>query len=245
MLRPLLLSVLLLGLAAAPAGAAPSASTEVLECESSLDQSARTMVVEGRMRTLPGARKLQMRFELQTRTADRAKWSRVAVPGFTAYSTADPAPRRYVFDKRIEGLGARARYRMVGRFRWRGADYGVLESARRTSAACTQADLRPDLEAERIGVTAGERADSSRYAVPVRNAGRSVAGPFSVGLTVDGVALKPVSVVTGLAAGARSELVFDGPTCRPGSAIVAHVDPAATVDEREEGDNVLSRACPS
>lgn len=244
MLRPILLAAALLVLAAAPASAAPSVTTKLLECESSLDQVARTMVVEGRMRTLPGARRLQMRFELQTRLTKRVRWSRVPVPGFGAYSTADPAPRRYVFDKRIEGLSAPAEYRMVVRFRWLGADGDTLETARRFSPACGQADLRPDLEPDRIGAAPTERADTSRYVVPVRNAGASVAAPFAVGLTVDGVVLRPVSVVTGLGEGARSELVFEGPRCRPGSALVAHVDPDGAVDEREEDDNVLSRACP-
>jgi len=243
--RLLLLPLALLALPAAPAAAAPSVSTKVLECESSLDQPARTMVVEGRMRTVPGARRLQMRFSLQTRLPGRTRWIRVAVPGFTDWSTADPAPRRYVFDKRIEGLAAPAQYRMIVRFRWLGAGDDVLASARRTSASCAQADLRPDLEAERIGVAAGEQPGTSRYVVPVRNDGPSVAAPFALGLTVDGVALRPVSVVTGLAPGARSELTFDGPRCRAGSTLVAHVDPDGEVDERDESDNVLSRACPA
>lgn len=244
MLRPTLLAAALLCVVATPATAAPSASTKVLECESSLDQTARTMVVAGRMRTLPDARALQMRFALQTRLTRRAKWARVPVPGFGAYTTATPAPRRYVFDKRIEGLSAPAEYRMVVRFRWLGAEDEKLETARRTSGVCGQSDLRPDLQAERIGVEAGEQADTSRYVVPVRNAGASVAPPFAVGLTVDGVVLRPISVVTGLGEGARSELVFAGPRCRPGSRLVAHVDPDGTVDERDEGDNVLSRGCP-
>lgn len=244
-MRRLLLLTFLLVLPAAPALAAPSATTKVLECEISLDQSARTLVVEGRMRTVPGARRLRMRFELQTRAPGRTKWARVSVPGFGAWSTAEPAPRRYVFDKRVEGLTAPADYRMVVRFRWLGTGDRVLESVRRTSAICAQEDLRPDLETERIGVQPTDRGDTSRYVVPVRNVGGSVAAPFSVGLTVDGAALRPVSVVTGLGQGGRSELVFEGPRCRPGSTLVAQVDLDGVVDERDEGDNVLSRGCPS
>ena len=246
MLRPLLPALLLLALAvpAAAVAATPSVATKLLECKPSLDQAARTMVVEGRMKTLPGARRLQMRFVLQTRGAERTKWTRVAVPGFSGYSTADPAPKRYVFDKRIEGLEAPADYRMVVRFRWLGGNGRVLDTARRTSPVCAQADLRADLAPERIGVAPSGQPDVGRYVVPIRNAGASAAGPFAVGLTVDGVVLRPLSVVTGLAAATRSELIFEGPRCRPGSALVATVDPDGAVDERDEGDNVLSRACP-
>lgn len=232
-----LLVIAALGAWVPAASAAPSASVRVAACESSLDPAARMMTAEGRMRTLPGARKLQMRFDLQSRRPDRARWTRVVAPGLGVYNTADPAPRRYVFEKRVERLTAPARYRMLVRFRWLGAGDQRLASVQRTSAVCNQPDLRPDLEVERIGVSGGT------YTVPVRNAGRSSAGPFAVALTVDGVALAPVRVSTGLPVDGRSELVFEGPPCRPGRSIVARVDPDGAVDERDEADNQAVRAC--
>ena len=235
----LILSVVAaLGASVPAASAAPSASVRLAACDSALDAAGRTMTVEGRMRTLPGARKLQMRFELQTRRPDRALWTRVVAPGFGVYATADPAPRRYVFDKRVERLTAPAQYRMLVRFRWLGAGDERLASVLRTSAICRQADLRPDLEVDRVAVSGGT------YTVPVRNTGRSGAGPFAVGLSVDGVALAPVRVITGLQVDGRSEVVFDGPPCRPGRSLVARVDPDGAVDERDEADNELVRACP-
>lgn len=237
---PLIVLVLFAALGAwvPAASAAPSASVQVTACHSSLDPAARTMTVEGRMRTLPGARKLQMRFELQSRWPDRARWTRVVAPGLGVYTTADPAPRQYVFDRRVERLAAPAEYRMLVRFRWLGPGDQRLATVRRISAVCRQIDLRPDLEVERIGVSGGT------YAVPVRNAGRSSAGPFNVALTVDGVALAPARVSVGLPVDGRSELLFDGPPCRPGRSIVVRVDPDGAVDERDEADNQVVRACP-
>ncbi len=241
-MKPLLLIAVALGLwAPAASAASPSATTRLLECQSSLDPSARTMTVESRMRTLDGARRLQVRFELQTRLPGGAKWARVPAPGFGAWNTADPAPRRYVFAKRVEGLLAPAAYRMLVRFRWLDAGGRRLASAERTSPVCAQPDLRADLEPVRIGLGASR----GTYTVPVRNAGRAPAEPFLVSLTVDGTALAPLRVITGLPVKGRTELVFEGPVCRPGGSIVVRVDSDGAVDERDEADNQLVRACPA
>lgn len=225
------------------ASAAPATSARLTACESSLDQPARTMAVEGRMKTLDGARKLQMRFELQVRLPDRARFTRVAAPGFGAWNTAEPAPRRYVFEKRVEALAAPARYRMLVRFRWLGADDERLASTRRVSPVCAQADLRPDLEVTRIEIGPADRPELRRYTVPVQNTGRSLAGPFGATMTVNGAALTPISVITGLPANGRSELVFEGPPCRPETSVAVQVDPDGAVDERDEADNSHVRDC--
>lgn len=239
------LILLALGLSAPAASASsPSATTRLVECRSSLDPSARTMTVESRMRTIPGARRLQVRFDLQTRLAGRARWTRLPGPGLGVWNTADPAPRRYVFDKRVEGLIAAAGYRMVVRFRWLDGGGRPLAAATRTSPVCDQPDLRPDLEPVRIEIAAGADSSRRRYSIPVRNAGRSPAEPFVVALTVDGVALAPQRVTTGLQVKGRSELVFDGPGCRPGGSIVVRVDADGAVDERDESDNQFVRVCP-
>ena len=52
----------------------------------------------------------------------------------------------------------------------------MLRSTRATSAACRQPDMRPDLEPLRVEVLPGADADTRRYRVVVRNAGRTDAG---------------------------------------------------------------------
>lgn len=141
LLLPFVLSLVL-----APAAQAhPPADVRLTACGSSAAQPLRTMAVEGRMRLVSGARKLQMRFDLQVRSPDRPRWTGVAAPGLGVWNTADPTPKRYVFEKRVEALAAPARYRMVVRFRWLGDGDRRIRSAKRRSPTCVQADLRPDL----------------------------------------------------------------------------------------------------
>jgi len=230
----------------APAGAAaaadPRAEARMTRCEPALEQGRRYLVVQGRMRRVRDAAKLQMRFELQVRLPERPRWARLDAPGFGTWLTADPAPRRYVYSKRVENLTAPAAYRMVVRFRWLDADGRRLTATRRTSERCEQPDLRPDLEPRRVGVTPLTESER-RYVVPVRNTGQTAAGPFAVTLTLNGVPLPSVAV-TGLAPGREADVALDGPACEPGSVIGVRVDSDATVDEADEADDELLRACP-
>jgi CARDB len=243
----LLLLLLLLLLAPAPAGAAtaapPGTAAEVTACSTSVTPAKRFMVVQGRMRAIPGADRLQLRFDLRARTPDHPGFRRLAAPGIGVWHTADRGTGRYVVDKRVEGLAAPADYKMEVRFRWLDAQGRVLDHAHRATRVCAQPDLRPDLSPRRITMAPGPEAGTSRYVVPVRNLGGSPAGPFAVRLTVDDRAL-PAEAVTGLAAGAGTELEFIGPTCAAGQPLAVAVDSEGTVEEASEADNALLRTCP-
>lgn len=246
MKRLLLLTLVafLTTLAWVPVAQAVAYDVRLTTCASSLEQPLRTMVVQGRMRSLDGARKLQMRFELQILTAAKPRWTRVVAPGFGEWNTAEPAPKRYVFEKRIEALTAPARYRMVVRFRWLGAGDRQIAAGRRVSPTCRQGDLRPDLSPERVSVGPSAGQGLRRYVAVVRNQGGSPSGGFAVALAVNGASLAPTSVATGVGADGRLELVFSGPPCRPGSRLDLRVDVADAVDESDETDNRLVRVCP-
>ncbi len=241
-LLPLALAIALL--APASAAAAPSATAKVTECASSLDAAERHLVVEGQIRRTQGARSLQMRFTLQVRAPSEPKWTTVRAPGFGVWHTADPAPRRYVYSKRVENLTAPASYRMVVRFRWRGAGRRTLASARRVTKVCEQPDLRPDLSPLKVTLAPGPEPGTRTYVVPVRNVGRTDAGPFSVTLWVNGRPM-PSQAVIGLPAEGRTDLQLVAPRCEPGSSITIRVDPDGAVDERDEDDNQLARLCPA
>jgi subtilase family serine protease len=132
---------------------------------------------------------------------------------------------------------------MVVRFRWLDAGGTVLARSRATSRLCRQPDMRPDLGVTQIAVTPAPDSGPARYAVTLRNGGRSAAGPFSVALSVGGEQLAPIALA-GLAPGEQRVLTFTGPACVAGTPLVAAVDPDGAVDERDEDDNALTASCP-
>jgi hypothetical protein len=241
-MRQLALAILLLGVLAAPAHAATS-GVRVTGCQSALDPAERVASFEGRMRVKHGARRMQMRFTLQTRAPGETTWHKLPAAGFGKWLTSDPGIGRYVYTKRVIELEAPAAYRTIVRFRWLNALGNRVASARSTSAICHQSDFRPNLRP--LGVQAKPGADSShaRYLVPVVNRGRSPAGAFDVVVSVDGTTLAPAQAPE-LEPGERALVEVQGPPCQDGQILTVDVDPTGAVDERNEGDNQLSVPCP-
>lgn len=245
MRRPLLIAfVLACAFAAAPAHAvAASSGVRLLGCESALDAAGRTATFEGRMRTKRGAKRMQMRFTLQTRSPASPSWRALPAAGFGRWLTSDAGVGRYVYTKRVVSLLAPASYRTTVRFRWLDADGDRVASSRSTSAVCRQPDLRPNLRPLGVEARAGADPEHARYLVPVANRGRTPAGPFDVVVSVDGTTLTPAQAPE-LAPGERALVEVQGPPCRPGQMLTVDVDPTGAVDERAEGDNQLSAPCP-
>jgi hypothetical protein len=234
-LRRLLLPLVLLLLPAAPASASPPATVKLLSC----DPAARTVAFEGSMRGIPGAERLQMRFTLQVREHG---WERVAAPTFDEWTSAAPGKEGYVYAKQVEDLVPGA-YRVLVRFRWRDAEGAVLRAAHRRSKTCRVPDERANLAPVKIRQAAGPTDDTARYRVVVVNRGRSAAGAFTVGFSVDGVPLAERRL-PGLAPHQRQSVVFTGPACdHDDDVLVASVDPEGLVEESEEADDTLSAAC--
>jgi hypothetical protein len=216
--------------------AADAASVKVLSCVPALDPVARSATFEARVTAARGSDRMQVRFTLQERDQGlTARWHKVVAPGFDEWLTSASGVRRYSYSRTIQNLTAPASYRTVVRFRWLDADGEVLRSTRARSATCRQPDMRPDLEPLRVEVLPGADADTRRYRVVVRNAGRSDAGPFDVALG------DAIERVTALAAGAQRAVTLTGPACADGTAVT--VDVGDLVDERDEGDNVLVPVC--
>jgi hypothetical protein len=236
-LRRLLLPLALLLLTAAPASASASrvASAKLVSC----DPEARTVAFEGTMRGVPGAARLQMRFTLQV--ADGG-WERVAAPTFDQWASAAPGKTGYVYAKQVEDLVPGA-YRVLVRFRWRDAAGAVLRTAKRRSKTCVVPDERPNLAPVKIRQQQGPAEGTTRYTVVVVNRGLSPAGAFTVGFSVDGVAL-PDRRIPGLAPTERATVAFVGPACdHDDDVLVASVDREGLVDEADEADDTLSAAC--
>jgi hypothetical protein len=242
MRRVLLISLLLC--IAAPAAAAQAAVVKLTDCTPALAPQDRTATFAARVRAAHGSDRMAVRFTLQEREGGLAAWRRVDVPGWSAWLTSEPGVGRYAYDKTIANLSAPASYRVVVRFRWLDIDGAVIARTRATSRACRQPDMRPDLRPSWITVVPSLDGMSARYAVAVRNGGRTAAAPSTLALAVASTALAPAAVPA-LAPGERVVMRFAGPPCAPGDAIVATADAGAAVDERDEADNLLQVDCPA
>lgn len=246
LLLPLLLA--LSPLFAAPAAHAQSKSkvslaARVADCTTGTDDAERAAAFTGSM-SAAGAKRMQMRFQLQQRLGAGTKgtWKKVAVPDWGTWQKADPGRSAFVFTERIEALTAPASYRVVVTFRWLDARNHAIRTTSRTSPACEVADPRPDLVLGGLDAvaTGGGRA---AYTVAVANDGHSTAVPFAVTVTVGGVTSAPV-ILGPLGAGDRATGAVAAPSCALGSTITVTLDAANAVDESDKADDVVQRPCP-
>jgi hypothetical protein len=242
-LPALLLLVLLCLAVPASADARPRARALLGSCERATIDADGTGVFVGRMRTIAGAQRMQMRFTLQTRATSADRWAAVTVPGFGVWTTSAAGRSRYVYTKTVEHLLAPASYRVQVRFRWLGGDGDRILSMRDASPACKQPDPRPNLRIRSIGVESAADPSKRRYVVLVRNNGHAAAGASSLTLTVAGEP-QPDAVVPQLAPGESTLVTLEGPACKPGSELSARADSGDAIDERDETDNVFTRSCP-
>jgi CARDB len=247
-LRAVILALLSLALLAPAAGAAVprwAAKAVLADCErgTGVDTADRAAVFEGQMRTVRGAARMQMRFTLQVRTPDSARWSAIAAPGFDTWVSSATGTSRYVYTKRVEGLLAPASYRVRLRFRWLSADDRTLATARRWSRACRQPDPRPNLVVSELSVRRATAPGRYRYVAFVRNTGRSAAEESALRVAFGDTVL-PLAPVAALEPGEGIEVAVEGPACAPEQPVNADADGGEAVDERDEADNRFTRLCP-
>lgn len=237
---PAVVALFLLLLFAAPASAASQPVVRLAAC----DTQARTADFEGDMKTVPGTRRMQMRFTVQQLAAGGGQgWERVQAPNADMWVSALPGRLRYLYTKHVEGLQPGVGYRVSVRFRWRAADGSVLRSVVRHSRTCRVPDPRPDLVPVGIAETPGQTADSRTYVLTIANKGRSTAPATAASFEAGNTAL-PDADVPALDPGARFKVTFDGPPCGPGQTLVGTVDATGLVDEAVEADDVLTALCP-
>ena len=245
MRRALLILCLLVLSAPAPAAAAtPAASVRLAACVPALEPDDRSATFEARARAVRESVRMQVRFTLQLREEDAGGWRRVVAGGLDEWLSSHPGVRRFSYARTVENLAAPASYRTLVRFRWLDADGAVLKVERATSATCRQTDLRPDLSAPAVSATPAPAIGTRRYEVTVRNAGRSAAGAFAIGLRLGETELPPLALA-GLAAGQTRVIAFTGPDCTPELPLTVTVDPEDVVPESNEDDNEPTPNCPA
>lgn len=223
----LLISLLALAAPAAAHAQAPPLRAKLAVC------GDRTASFTGSMPKIRGTVRMSMRFDLVAsgvalKASGLGMWQR------SRTSTASG----FVFTQRVQGLAAPGRYKATITFRWYGPHGKVLRTTSRTTGTCVLPDPRPDLQAGILAVVAGPQPGQATYSLVVRNGGRDATGPFDVAF---GAQTQPVD---SLDPNATWTVTFVAAACAPGSTLRFDLDPAGVVDEANEADHAVTRACP-
>ncbi len=227
----------------------PRSQLSKFMCVTALDPPSRAMSVTAVMRPLTRTSKLQLKFQLYSRSSSTHPFTRVRGGDLNRWvSPSDPTLGRRSADvwtviKQVVDLKAPATYRVRAIFRWIGAHDKVLGTTVRTSPSCYQPELRPDLQVKTITVEAVPgNADANEYVAVISNRGATAAGPFQVQF-IDGSVVKSHSVAS-LPAHSTIHQRFLGPLCTDGPAAVT-ADPVDAVDDYNRANNSLSVTCSS
>ncbi len=227
--------------AASPVSVTPApAEVKVTRCKRGPSAPERRVEFRGAMTRVPGTARMWMRFTLQEK-APEGRYTTVRAPGLGLWRKSRKGVAGFAHRQRVVDLERGSRYRAVVHYRWYSADGKRLRSARRISSPCHQGAL-PNL---RVASITGARVSGSpgtvRYVVRVENAGRATARGVTVSVAVDGGVID-TPVVGRILRGEVRRAVVHGPPCQ--SSLEAVADPAGTVRESHESDNVRTAACP-
>jgi hypothetical protein len=240
-MRSLLLALCAASLAvlAPAAGAKPAApaSVSLEDCRSADPELA---IFYGSMKAVPGTTRMSMRFELLERMGG-GRFVKVDAPGLGVWHRSRAGARRFGYRQKLDNLDRTASYRTVVRYRWFDAGGERLLSATRASAVCGPPSELPNLRIGKVESRAGSAPGSVVYSINVRNDGGSTARAVSVLLRMDGQALQERQLAV-LGSGELQTIGWTAGRC--GDRLDAVVDPANTVRESIETDNLRVVGCP-
>jgi hypothetical protein len=232
---------------AAPAAAAASPSPTGVELDACHTGTSWTdtgyATFGGDMRSISRTDQMAMRFDLYMREPGDTRFRRVQAPRLGIWDRSRSGVGRFIYTKTVTNLLGPADYRTVVHFRWYDAGGAIIRRARRTTDSCTQPDLRPNLTRGAPSALAGPQPGLWRYTIPVRNTGRTDAGPFDVALRV-GATDPAVVAVSALRAGDAQTVTFLAPPCALGDRLRYEADSDDRIAESDERDNVVRVDCP-
>ena len=237
-LAPLLLLLALPapGHAVAP-GELPPLKASLASCATGPQAADRHAVFTGSMPAQRGTARMAMRFDLLRRDDGSRDYVRVKAAKLGRWERSEAGRAGFIWSKRVERLDDGASYRARIRFRWFDAAGAVQRTAVRRTPACAQPDQREDLE---IAEVVAERP--SGYRVTVVNAGATAAGASWLTLAV-GDAGAERAAVPALAPGERATVAVAGERCGLERPVRLVADAEDDVDEADERDNRVLRAC--
>jgi CARDB len=220
-----------------PASASGSLVTKVVSCDVSSTAHAATFY--GRMDTIAGASKMQMRFQLLEKLGRDDTFSKIDVPALKAWRTSQAGVKRYGWKQIVDGLHIGGAYKSRVTFRWLSASGAVLDTATRDTPVCR--GPLPNIAVGDLSVKPGPTNDTRSYRVDIQNTGKIDADEVEVQLAVDKAILDTVTL-NHLAAGDTRTVSFTGPVCSHGVRVFA--DPGNSIGETLEDDNSQRFACP-
>jgi CARDB len=224
----------------APAGK-PTASLST--CHVAADLSDRYAIFAAQMVATPATQQMSLRLGLYEHTPGNAGYHLISgVPGFGVWETSSPGVGVFNYSQEVTSLVAPASFRVQVAYRWLDADHKVIKRATRTTVSCAQPAQLANLVAGGISVTRGTVSGTATYDVTVRNDGPVAAGPFTVGLSIDGVAVTGQQVA-GLNPLSRTAVEFTGPACAASGTMTVAVDPGHAVGESTRTDDTRTVAC--
>lgn len=243
----------------------PRSELTAFACHRAAQPDGRSISVRAVMRPVAGTQKMEMRFELLSRSSPGAAFAEVAGSGLESWiSPPDPTLGQrpgdvWIVPDLVRNLPAPAAYRYRVSFRWTGTGGKILATAARTTRDCHQPLFRPDLLVSSIAIEAlPDQPAMDKYVATIENDGQAPAvGPFSVTFTHGpGPSATPPTTPTTttktiqrLYAGPSNEvnLTFFGPACTASTAPTVVVDPDSTVDESDFTNNSLTvdPSCPA
>jgi len=237
MRRALLSAALATAALPAAAGAAPlPASVKVTACSVETHEAA----FSARMRQVPGASRMAMRFKLLEQTGPNAI-RRVKVPGLRRWRFSKPGVRTFSYRQGFRNLPENASHRVVVSFRWLSADGTLVQRTSRRSPRCRQFVRLPNLVAK-IQAVIPTMPGVVRYQALVSNRGRASASSVPVRLTVDGKVVDTVTIAS-LAPGEQRSVVIRGPECH--QVVRLEADPDKSIAESSDLDNAHELSCPA
>jgi hypothetical protein len=234
---------------AAPAAAqkgAGKATVTTPVCHSDVAPLDRRITWVGDMFSLRAGNRMEMRFDVYTRTPADPVWRLVQAPDLGIWNRAKPGRSEYKFRQKAVNLTAPASYKARVTFRWLGPK-GQKTVKRLDSKVCEQRDPRPNLRVVRVNASP-LKGSMATYQVVVRNVGGSAAGGpsgFDVALAVDGVTQAPNKNILGLRPGESVQVNFRGNRCSRSGTVKATVDPDARIDQSDRADDTLELPCPA
>lgn len=251
MRRILIAAAIVVAGTAAPAAAESTAGNAYLRgfaCHRSLDPSKRSVTVTAVMSTIAGVQHLQMRFQLQDRTAhgttlihggDLGQWISPSSPTLGQHSSD-----QWVVNHPVTGVPVPGSYRFKVFFRWIGNGGQVLAQTQKTTDTCRQPDLRPNLYVKLESTQAVSSGD--QYTVQVGNSGLTAATGIELQFSPGGAAQPITKTIARLPAHQSVQRTFVGPACTSSSLpVMITVDPNFLIDDVSRADNSITVPCPS
>lgn len=220
-----------------------------LVCQHALLPVNRSISDTAEIRPITGTSKLAVDFRLMRRPAAGGAFTAVHGSGLGTWLTKAAGPSSgdvWRVIHTVSDLSAPAVYHFVVGFRWLKSSGKVLAHATRTSRACHQPELRPDLEVQSIVVRA-DAANSADdvYRAKIRDAGVTGVRRFLVQLSDQQGT--PLSRHTVPQIGPYQTLTVRlvGPLCSSSSPPIVTVDPHHKVHVYSRAKASLAATCPA